>query len=36
VLTNLYEGEPEYIVDGIAEIIDPAISKLVPAGTDGK
>jgi len=30
VLTNLYEDEPRRFVDGIAEIMDPQIAKVLP------
>ncbi len=34
VLTNLYEDEPRRIVDGIAEIMDPQIAKVLPPEAD--
>lgn len=34
VLTNLYEDEPRRFVDGIAEIMDPKIAKVLPSAPE--
>jgi hypothetical protein len=34
VLTNLYEDEPRRFVDGIAEIMDPQIAKVLPSAPE--
>jgi hypothetical protein len=34
VLTNLYDDEPRRLVDGIAEIIDPKIAKVISSAPE--